>query len=48
MRLLTFTNKTPSVVYLEVGFEDLAHFSRSFKQEFGINPSAVEKKVVAQ
>lgn len=44
MRLLTYTRKTPSVVYLEVGFEDLAHFSRSFKQHFGLNPSAVQKQ----
>lgn len=44
-RLLTYTSKTPSVVYLEVGFEDLAHFSRSFKQHFGINPSAIQKEV---
>ena len=31
----------PSDVYLEVGFESLSHFSYSFKQFFGTNPSAV-------
>ncbi len=31
----------PSDVYLEVGFESLSHFSYSFKQQFGQNPSAI-------
>lgn len=35
-------NKKPSDVYLEVGFENLSHFSRSFKQFFGYNPSSIE------
>ncbi len=38
-KLIQSQNKKPSEVYLEVGFEDLSHFSRSFKSEFGINPS---------
>lgn len=38
-QLMTMYSRKPSDVYLEVGFEDLAHFSRSFKSEFGINPS---------
>ena len=42
-RLLIQTQKTPSDVYLEVGFEDLAHFSRSFKMYFGKNPSEIKK-----
>ena len=41
-KLLTETRKNPIDVYLEVGFKDLAHFSRSFKQYFGINPSEVK------
>ncbi|WP_373331361.1 helix-turn-helix domain-containing protein [Salmonirosea aquatica] len=31
----------PSDVYLEVGFEDLSHFSFVFKKEFGRSPSEV-------
>ena len=31
----------PSEVYLEVGFEDLSHFSFAFKKEFGRSPSEV-------
>ncbi|MCF2444036.1 AraC family transcriptional regulator [Dyadobacter sp. CY345] len=31
----------PSEVYLEVGFEDLSHFSFVFKKEFGQTPSEV-------
>ena len=45
-KLLTHTSKKASDVYLEVGFEDLAHFSRSFKSQFGLNPSEI-KSVVA-
>jgi AraC-like DNA-binding protein len=32
----------PSEVYLEVGFEDLSHFSFAFKKEFGKSPSEVK------
>lgn len=42
-RLLLQTDKMPSEVYLEVGFEDLAHFSRSFKRQFGTNPSQLKR-----
>lgn len=40
-------NQKPSDVYLEVGFEDLSHFSFAFKKEFGKTPSevAVESRV---
>lgn len=31
---------SPSDVYIQAGFEDLAHFSRSFKKQFGVPPSA--------
>ncbi|MGG7664101.1 helix-turn-helix domain-containing protein [Dyadobacter sp. BHUBP1] len=34
-------NRKPSEVYLEVGFEDLSHFSFVFKKEFGRAPSEV-------
>jgi AraC-like DNA-binding protein len=31
--------KKPSEVYLEVGFEDLSHFSFAFKKKYGISPN---------
>lgn len=31
--------KKPSEIYLEVGFEDLSHFSYAFKKHFGYTPS---------
>jgi AraC-like DNA-binding protein len=34
-------NKKPSEVYLEVGFENLSHFSFAFKKEFGEKPSEI-------
>ena len=40
--LLTTTPKKASEIYLECGFEDLAHFSKSFKNQFGINPSSIK------
>jgi AraC-like DNA-binding protein len=39
--LLTKKKQKPSDVYLDVGFENLSHFSTSFKQLYGYNPSAV-------
>ena len=33
--------KKPSDVYLELGFEDLSHFSFAFKNEFGYAPSKI-------
>jgi len=33
--------KSPSEVYLEVGFEDLSHFSFAFKKQYGLSPSKV-------
>ena len=41
--LLVLTEKRPSEIYLELGFEDLAHFSRSFKKEFGKTPTEIKK-----
>jgi len=40
--LITEKGKRPSDVYLEVGFEDLSHFSFAFKKNFGVAPSAVK------
>lgn len=34
-------HQKPSNVYLEVGFEDLSHFSFAFKKEFGFAPTEV-------
>jgi AraC-like DNA-binding protein len=31
--------KKPTEIYLEVGFEDLSHFSYSFKKKYGVSPS---------
>lgn len=39
--LLKNSNRKASDIYLEIGFEDLAHFSKSFKNQFGINPSKI-------
>lgn len=37
-KLLLTTEKRPSDFYMDLGFEDLAHFSRTFKKEFGKPP----------
>jgi len=39
--LIKEKGRRPSDVYLEVGFEDLSHFSFAFKKEFGKAPSLV-------
>jgi AraC-like DNA-binding protein len=39
--LISEKGRKPSDVYLDVGFENLSHFSRSFKQAFGVTPSMV-------
>ncbi|SEW33369.1 MULTISPECIES: AraC family transcriptional regulator [Chryseobacterium] len=36
--LITKKGKKPSEIYLEVGFEDISHFSRSFREKFGAAP----------
>ncbi|WP_143306250.1 helix-turn-helix domain-containing protein [Chitinophaga vietnamensis] len=40
-RLITEKGKAPSDVYLDVGFEDLSHFSFAFKKHYGVAPSKV-------
>ncbi|OIN56266.1 helix-turn-helix domain-containing protein [Arsenicibacter rosenii] len=38
---ITKEHQRPTDVYLEVGFEDLSHFSFAFKKEFGYSPTQV-------
>ncbi|QIP12142.1 helix-turn-helix transcriptional regulator [Spirosoma aureum] len=40
--LIAKRKQKPSNVYLEVGFENLSHFSAAFKQQFGYNPSSLQ------
>lgn len=40
--LISQKDRKPTDVYLDVGFENLSHFSTAFKKEFGINPSSVK------
>lgn len=39
--LITHKKSRPSQIYLELGFEDLSHFSFAFKKEYGVGPSQV-------
>ena len=39
---LTEKKQKPSDVFMEVGFEDLSHFSYAFKKQYGFAPSLVE------
>lgn len=39
--LIAQKRQSPSTVYLEVGFENLSHFSVSFKKQYGYNPSSI-------
>lgn len=36
-------NKKPSSIYLELGFENLSHFSYAFKKQFGYAPTEIAK-----
>ena len=42
--LLSEPNQTPSDVYHQVGFKTSAHFSRKFKEEFGITPTDFQQQ----
>lgn len=44
-QMLLQKNQKISAVYMQVGFEDLAHFSRAFKKEFGKTPSEFRNAV---
>jgi AraC-like DNA-binding protein len=41
---LTGKNKKPADIYLEVGFENLSHFSFAFKKQFGYSPNTLINK----
>lgn len=41
--LISKKHQKPTDVYSDVGFVNFSHFSRTFKSEFGVNPSAIEK-----
>ncbi len=43
-RLITQENRQPSSFIYELGFESFSHFSRSFKAEYGVQPSALLRK----
>ncbi|WP_377067238.1 helix-turn-helix domain-containing protein [Negadavirga shengliensis] len=37
--------RKPTEVYLDLGFEDLSHFSFAFKKKFGVAPSKILRKI---
>ncbi|WP_138476069.1 helix-turn-helix domain-containing protein [Dyadobacter bucti] len=39
--LIETKHEKPSAIYLDLGFESLSHFSRSFKKKFGMAPTAL-------
>jgi AraC family transcriptional regulator, exoenzyme S synthesis regulatory protein ExsA len=45
MHLLTNAGRTVSEASFESGFENQSHFSRVFRQHFGIPPAAVKQKI---
>ncbi|MEM9836273.1 MAG: AraC family transcriptional regulator [Bacteroidota bacterium] len=46
-KLLTTTSQRPTDIYLDVGFEDYAHFSKAFKAEFGLSPQQCKMNLSA-
>jgi AraC-like DNA-binding protein len=42
--LIEKKHKKPSNIYLDLGFEDLSHFSSAFKNLFGMRPSELAKQ----
>lgn len=41
--LLDKKHKKPTEIYLDLGFEDLSHFSYAFKKSFGVAPTELRK-----
>lgn len=46
--ILSNGNKRPSEIYWEVGFETLAHFSRKFKEKYGVPPTSIIRRKQGQ
>ncbi|WP_031526405.1 helix-turn-helix domain-containing protein [Dyadobacter crusticola] len=46
--LIETKHEKPSAIYLDLGFESLSHFSRSFKKKFGIAPTALNNGISMQ
>jgi len=46
--LISKKNEKPSGIYLDLGFEDLSHFSFSFKKQYGVTPTQLtaERKLL--
>lgn len=42
--LMSNRHKLPSEIFIELGFENLSHFSFAFKKHFGFNPRDLTKK----
>lgn len=42
--LISKKNLRPSEVYLEVGFENMSHFSFAFKKQFGLTPTGLTEQ----
>ncbi|AEV97244.1 hypothetical protein A4D02_17240 [Niastella koreensis] len=43
-RLMTTKQVTPVDLYLDLGFENISHFSRAFKKQYGFSPSSLKRK----
>ncbi|MDQ0595217.1 AraC-like DNA-binding protein [Chryseobacterium ginsenosidimutans] len=41
--LIKDKNRSASDIYIDLGFEDLSHFSYTFKKQFGYSPTKIEK-----
>ena len=41
--LIEQKKQKPSDIYIDLGFEDLSHFSFAFKKEFGVSPSQLQQ-----
>jgi AraC-like DNA-binding protein len=42
--LIDEKHKKPSEIYLDLGFEDLSHFSYAFKKLFGLTPTELSAR----